>query len=323
LHRPTGRRAADAVLAPVVDRAWHDCAIDIAWVGLDDKISIDPWSLLPVGPAVVFAPLLALCCRVRPEARLHRLYTLTTGALFICIGFIVLRIFNHLTMSLPFPLADDLLAGLDARLGFDWLAYARWVAERPWIVALFNVSYTGLTTVALLVFAALVAAGHGERAEVFVRLLFWTGLAAIVIGTTLPGQAALDRYATADLIATFGPDAGVYHLPYIEALRSAAPHVLDLNALPGLVVLPSFHTACGLLIVYACRRIPVFAPLSAIYAAVMIASTPIMGGHYFVDLIGAAALTPAVIALEARLSRTRWSKGSQRSTKTAAAAAAG
>jgi membrane-associated phospholipid phosphatase len=35
-----------------------------------------------------------------------------------------------------------------------------------------------------------------------------------------------------------------------------------------------------------------------VYATVMIASTPIMGGHYFVDLIGGALLTVVAIAVD-------------------------
>ena len=65
----------------------------------------------------------------------------------------------------------------------------------------------------------------------------------------------MDRFASSKLQAVFGPDAGIYPLPHLDALRSNAPHVLDLEHLPGLVNMPSFHTACALLIAYCCRGI--------------------------------------------------------------------
>jgi membrane-associated phospholipid phosphatase len=64
--------------------------------------------------------------------------------------------------------------------------------------------------------------------------------------------------------------------------------------------MPSFHTICGLLIVYACRGHRYLWLAAVAYATVMIASTPIMGGHYFVDLIAGALLTAAVVAIDKR-----------------------
>jgi membrane-associated phospholipid phosphatase len=264
-------------------------------------IVADPWSGQAIAPAVALLAILRSYCLSRSEARLQRLYVPLAGALFIILAFTALRVLDHLTMSIPFPYVDDGLAKLDAILGFNWLGYAEWVAGRPLVVKAFQLSYTALTLVAIAVFIILFAARRIDRAREFVRLIFWSGLVTTVIGLFIPAKAAMDRFASLDLRAIFGPDAGVYPIPYLNVLRSNVPHVLNLEELPGLVAMPSFHTACALLIVYSCRKIWLLQPLSIMYAVVMIASTPIMGGHYFVDLIGGGLLVAVVIFADNRI----------------------
>src|SRR5262245_9062117 len=260
-------------------------AINAIWLLTSERLSLDLLStravLLVAGLIVFFATY----CRSRSDVHLQRLTVPLIGALFIILAFTALRVLNHLTMSLPFPLADDSLAKLDAMLALDWLAYAKWAAARPLVVMAFGLAYTGLALVVLVVFVALWVVGRVDRAREFVCLVFSTGLAATVIGALYPAKAAMNRFASSELQEIFGPTAGIYHLPYLQSLRSGLPHVLNLHELPGMVVIPSFHTACALLIMYSCRGIPIFQILAIFYAVVMIASTPIMGGHYFIDLI--------------------------------------
>jgi membrane-associated phospholipid phosphatase len=276
-------------------------AVDIVWLATSDRLSLDLWSGRSIAPAVALLAILRVYCRSRSELRLRRLFLPLAGALFIILAFTALRVLDHLTMSIPFHYVDDGLAKLDAILGFDWLGYAEWVAGRPLVVKAFQLAYTGLTLVALAVFIILFAVRRIDRAKEFVRLIFWSGLAATIIGMFFPAKAAMDRFASLDLRAIFGPDAGVYHLPYFNVLRSNEPYVLNLQGLPGLVSMPSFHTACALLIMYSCRQIWVLQPLSILYAVVMIASTPIIGGHYFVDIIAGGFLTAIVIFADGRI----------------------
>lgn len=273
-------------------------AVDATWLAMSTRLSLDPWSSLPLIPTVVVLPLLAGYCHARTDFRLQRIATPLIGALFIALAFTAMRVLDHLMMSLPFPWIDDTLANLDAGLGFDWLSYTRWVSHQPLIIGAFQLTYTGLTLVTVSTFVVLFAAAGDNRAKEFIRLVFWSGLATTLIGGTIPVRGAMDRFASAKLQAVFGPDAGIYPIPYLDALRANAPHVLNLESLPGLVSMPSFHTALALLIVYGCRDIRFLNVLSIAYAAVMIASTPIMGGDYFVDLIGGALLVIAVVLID-------------------------
>ncbi len=280
-------------------------AVDTLWLAASPRLSLDLRSALPIAPVVVLLPLLSAYCGSRTDLHLQRLTTPLTGALFIALSFTAMRVLDHLMMSVPFPWIDGTLAKLDAALGLDWLGYTEWVARQPLVIGAFQVTYAGLTLVALSVFVLLFTVADRGRAQEFVRLIFWSGLATTLIGATVPVRGAMDRFAPAKLQAVFGPDAGIYPIPYLDVLRSNIPHALNLESLPGLVSMPSYHTACALLIAYCCRNVRIVNVLSVIYATVMIASTPIMGGHYFVDLIGGALLVIAVVLIDKRISYSR------------------
>jgi hypothetical protein len=223
------------------------------------------------------------------------------GISFVIVGFTALRVLNHLTMSIPFPWVDNELAELDTLLGLDWLAYAEWVSHRPLLITAFQFAYAGLTLVALVVFMILCLLGRVDRAKEFVCLVLYTGVIATLVGAMFPAKAAMDRFASSSLQAMFGVDAGIYFIPYLDVLRSHAPYVFNLQELPGLVTIPSFHAACGILIVYSCRGMRFLLLLAILYASVMIASTPLIGGHYFVDLIAGALLAVAVVVVNVKI----------------------
>lgn len=289
---------------------------DGVWLSLSGHFALDPSPLFILLPSVATLALLAVYCRVHGSELLAKLHEPLMGTMFVILAFNALHVFNHLTMSIPFPFVDDRLAGLDDLLGFNWLAYTTWVSRHPLIVLAFQIAYQGLTLITAFVFAMLFVAIGSERAREFCRLVFWTGLITAVIGAACPARGAMDRFASADLRLVFGPDAGVYPIPYIVAARGQALDILDLRELPGLIAMPSFHTICGLLIVYACRgRWPICGAV-ALYSATMIASAPILGGHYFVDLIAGGLVTVIAVAIDSRVA-------GRHSTRSAAAAGAG
>jgi membrane-associated phospholipid phosphatase len=99
------------------------------------------------------------------------------------------------------------------------------------------------------------------------------------------------------------PVVGTYYLAALRQLRAPGPHALSLRFLPGLVTFPSFHAAMGVIGVYCCRgKTPVFLASLALNAF-MIASTPLFGSHYLVDLAAGAALAALVLLLPPSLSR--------------------
>lgn len=284
------------------------CAVDFCWLALSEQFSVDKITLLESASVTVVMLLLALYCRSRSHDEFKAIGRAAEGLMLASVAFIALRLLNHLTTSVVFPMEDDALANIDKTLGLSWPAYAGWVADVPALVQIFAVSYSNLSLLAIVVLLVLYCLGRADRAEEFIQLFFFCALASILIGMVFPAEGAMARYETPDMLAAFGPDAGNYALSFQHVLRSNAPHMFKLDEMPGLVIFPSFHTSSGLLIMYACRGMRFAAPVLMAYALIMIASTPIMGGHYFTDMLGGTLLTIAMISAR----RMRWRLGHSR-----------
>lgn len=210
----------------------------------------------------------------------------------------VLRLLNHLTMTTALPLADDALAAADAALGFDWLGYLAWVDQYPRLLRAMDWSYAGLTSYSLGLYLLLVLACRdpNRACSEFVQVFLLTAVACIAIGSGLPAVSAAIHFAPpADLFANIRPERGAYHLGALTRLRSDPAAVLSLGALPGLVTFPSFHTAMGVVAIYSARHRGWLLAGMVPVNLVMIASTPVLGAHYGVDLIGGAAVAVAAI----------------------------
>lgn len=231
-----------------------------------------------------------------PPVLIERLKTLLGGTIFLLLGWILLRLFNHLAMTIPIPYADGLLASMDQGLGLNWNAYFKFVAGSPFLVSSLDVVYTGLTMLSVLAFYILVVAGEREKARYFTIVFVVTALICTVAGIFFPAQAAVE-YLQADpsLLANFKSSPGTYSVDILERLRSGDRQIFRIDSLPGLTTFPSFHTAAGIVLIAAFRRTFLFYPM-CVYTAVMIASTPIYGGHYFVDLM-AGTVTAILVCM--------------------------
>ena len=72
---------------------------------------------------------------------------------------------------------------------------------------------------------------------------------------------------------------------------------LALLGLGGIVTFPSFHAASAALYTWALWAVRGLRPIVIVVNGVMLAATPLNGGHYFIDLI--AGVTIAVAAIVA------------------------
>lgn len=226
-------------------------------------------------------------------------YTLFGGIAFMMFATPMFRIFNHLSMSLAFPWADGWLSSADMLLGFDWMQFLRWVDGEEVLLVFMDWSYLSLDQYTAVFYLFLIAIPERRRA-CFELLALFTLTAAIcmVIGLFFPAQAAMVYYAP-DLtgFANIHERIGTYHMEPLERLRSDVPPLLELIKLPGLVTFPSFHTAMGIVLVYACRwRWWLFVPSLAINL-IMILSTLLYGSHYLIDIIASTVVTLATIMI--------------------------
>jgi membrane-associated phospholipid phosphatase len=81
----------------------------------------------------------------------------------------------------------------------------------------------------------------------------------------------------------------------LDSIRNGNLRTLSPANLTGIIAFPSFHAAGATLMAWAVRRLPVVGLLSLIWNGAIIATTPLIGSHYFCDVI--AGIVVAAVAI--------------------------
>jgi membrane-associated phospholipid phosphatase len=135
-------------------------------------------------------------------------------------------------------------------------------------------------------------------------MMFATGVALLLTSAISALVPALDAFVYVDITpAVFARlSAQIYtHVPTLEALRAGTLNMIRLNNLEALVTFPSFHTTGALLFIWTFWTVPYVRWLAVIVNAGLIAATPLVGAHYFIDLAGGGAVAAFSLALAIRL----------------------
>jgi membrane-associated phospholipid phosphatase len=95
---------------------------------------------------------------------------------------------------------------------------------------------------------------------------------------------------------------------YYDTLHDAPPvragtlHGLNLSRLVGILTFPSFHAASAALYIWAFSPLRWLRLLLVPCNILMIAASPVGGGHYFVDVFAGIAVSAAAIVVTLRIS---------------------
>lgn len=231
--------------------------------------------------------------RVRPDRRLH---DLIEGAAQIVLILLFGILLTYAAMTTEFPYRDSELYALDQIIGFDRGAYSRFFDRYPLLDDMIGISYLSFLPQFAFVPMILHVRAQGARAQ---RFLLATGLALLLTVTISVFVPAVDAYVYVDITpAVFSKISGTIYtqVPTLEALRAGTLDMIALDDLEGLITFPSFHTAGGLLFIWALWPLRYLRwPALALNTA-LIAATPTDGAHYFVDLIGGAIVAGLSIA---------------------------
>lgn len=286
----------------------------ILWLGLALLAIVDCLWLLAIGGSVELhnasLEIMAIGLFVSFAALRYshnvRLRAAASGLSFVFLAWPVLRLFNHLVMTTALPLQDALLARGDAALGLDWVSYLQMLEGHFSLLVAMSHCYTSLTTVSCITFALLVFLGDVREAAAFLILFFWAAILASSIGLLFPAEGAMIFYApSAAMLQVIPLDSGTWFVEPLRMLRENTEPVFKMAYMPGLTAFPSFHTAMGVIILYCTRtRSYLFAP-ALVFVTLMILSTPVFGGHYFVDLFAGIALAVALIYAVRHSSRAK------------------
>jgi membrane-associated phospholipid phosphatase len=235
---------------------------------------------------------LLLPLSLRRYRRDPRISKTISGAALLLLFSVAGTVLSYLVVATNLPLVDETLAMWDRAMGFDWMAFSTWLHDRPRLMMSLNVAYGSGLPQLIVVVVFLGISGRHARLEEFLRLYFVAVLIVIAISGPFPAEGPWKYY---------GVDAATFDLAslsHFELLREGG--MLDIplgGATQGLVSMPSLHAATALLLVYAMRRTALF-PASILLNAAMLVSTPIVGGHYLVDVIAGVALAVSLIMMD-------------------------
>ena len=87
------------------------------------------------------------------------------------------------------------------------------------------------------------------------------------------------------------------HLPIFHGLRDGSFRALTGLASEGIITFPSFHAALAVIFIVALWPMPVLRWFGVVVNVLMLAATPIDGGHYFIDMV--AGIVIAVLCIMA------------------------
>lgn len=253
---------------------------------------------LTVGACAGLAALAAFYRTWRPEPRIAD--TLTALAQVIAFGACAAPL-SYAVAATAGPLWDSTFHSWDLALGLDWRAYLGWVDAHPKLAIAMMLAYRSLLVQMMLVVILLGFCGRLLALRGFVVALCLSGTVTVLIGGLTP---ALTNFTTLNVnMADFPhvqPVAASVHVAQLMALRDGTLRTLSLDSLEGIVAFPSFHATLGALFLWAFWSLRGARLPALVVNGLLVASTPIDGGHYFVDVI--AGLAIAVLAILA----ARW-----------------
>ncbi len=149
----------------------------------------------------------------------------------------------------------------------------------------------------ILVGLEAIIVGQSHRCRELLALVMITAVFTVSLAALFPATGAMNFYADDAFKAMFSKDTGVSAIPQILEIRSSAPVIFNPLQLAGLAQFPSFHTVCGILIIYGSRGQILRHAIGIAFGITLISATPIFGSHYFVDLLAGLGVAAGFIWL--------------------------
>ncbi|MDO9412818.1 MAG: phosphatase PAP2 family protein [Pseudolabrys sp.] len=259
-------------------------------------LRVAPASLLTlVVPFAVLGATWWVYSTVRPDARVRGM---AEGFVQILLVLIFGTVMSYAAIALTFPLVDDKLLAIDLALGIDRRIYLDFINGQRLLHNALVLAYFTLMPQFVIVPVVLFFANQMQRLQQFTFASGVALFATVLISIFTPALSTTYLDLGLPVGAPVPEGLGV-HLPVMEKLRSGVPFLMQLDQLEGLLTFPSFHTIGALLFIWATWRVPVVRWLSLVLNAALIAATPVIGTHYFIDV--AAGFLVAWLAVYAAI----------------------
>lgn len=210
---------------------------------------------------------------------------------------------SYVALAPAWPLQDVALAAFDRAMGFESRSAILFVNDHPTLSNLLSFGYGMIKWPLLVAPIVLAATCRFVRLQQFVMAMTLGMLVTIVISVFIP---AIGNYQLLGLAAADVPNVNMtafVHLQHdIPLVRDGTLRHLELFKLAGVVAFPSFHAASAVMYAWAFAPVRGWGPAAMVLNTLMVASTPIVGGHYLTDVVGGIVLAAACIAFAKWLS---------------------
>lgn len=188
-------------------------------------------------------------------------------------------------VALKRPLIDPWLAAADSALGIHVPTLAAWTRARPLVSLILTAAYFTLLPQFVLTML-LIGLRFKDRSRLWEYIFhFHFCLAITLLGVALfPAECAFNHYGFTSTIDQ------TRFIRQFAGLRDGTFTLVRYDDLEGLISMPSFHVAGGLMVTWAFRgRRRYFVPLAVLNLG-LIAATVMSGAHYFVDILATLAM---------------------------------
>ena len=197
------------------------------------------------------------------------------------------------------PLRDVALATADGWLFpfLSWPAMARGLAGHPSLVGAMQGVYSTLLWQPFALVALLAALGRSATMWRFLHAWLLALATCLAIFAVMPAVTAQVHYGfPPGSIGGLTLDTAWRPTHILLGVRDGTIRQLASGSMAGMIDFPSFHAAGATLLAWGFRRAgPLGRPMVALNCA-MIPTIPLVGSHYFVDIVAGIALAVTVIA---------------------------
>lgn len=209
---------------------------------------------------------------------------------------------SYLAASLAWPLQDARFAHWDAMLGVDFRAYIGLFDALPGPTRIVAIAYDTLMPQLAAALILLGLTGRARELRILVWAIVLSGLAAILFSSVVP---ALGSYLYLGIgpgdVPHIRPAAAFLYGHDLRAVRDGSCRTIDLLTLQGIITFPSYHAALAVIYGWGFWQSRAVRWPGLAFEALVIVSTPVEGGHYFVDVAAGALLAALAIVAARRL----------------------
>lgn len=208
---------------------------------------------------------------------------------------------TYVAASADLPMQDALLNGFDHALHLDWVAYYDFIYSHHALLAAAVWTYALIGCQIFAVPVALGWTGRYWRLQVFVLAFALALLATTIVSIFVPAIGTYDVLDVHPDPKVFTPGGYLDQLHVLPLVRDGSLRELSFRSLAGLITFPSFHAASAVLYLWALWPVRGLGPAAAVLNLMMLLATPVVGGHYFIDILAGIAVAAASIAIASRI----------------------